>query len=376
MTVAGLIFANIHDNTIPELTRTRTMASVPFGARYRLIDFMLSNMVNSGITKVGVIANNNYESLLDHLGTGKDWDLARRSGGIKILPPHITSFDNNATGITSSRLEAIIGAANFINRCKEDYLVMADCDVICNIDLSKAISAHAKSGADITFVTKTKDLTGVVSAEKITVIDADESGRVTDFSEKKSFDGITRVYTNIMVVKRSYLMSIMQNSMAHGYTRFLHDILARGVGQANYRIYEYDGFYESINSMETYFSCSMKLLEQSVRESLFGDKNYPVLTKVRNSAPTRYCDGAKVVNSVIADGCVIEGTVENSIIFRGVHVCRGAVVKNSILFQDAYVCEGASLNCVVADKNVMVKDGRVLSGHQTMPFFIGKSITV
>ncbi|MBQ7358286.1 MAG: glucose-1-phosphate adenylyltransferase subunit GlgD [Clostridia bacterium] len=376
MTVAGLIFANIHDDTIPELTRTRTMASVPFGARYRLIDFMLSNMVNSGITKVGVITSNNYESLLDHLGTGKDWDLARRSGGIKILPPHITSFDNTAAGRSSSRLEAIIGAANFILRCNEEHLVMADCDVICNIDLSKVMREHEKSGADITFVTKTMDMTDTVSAEKITVIQADGEGRVTDFSEQKSFSGMTRVYTNIMVIKRSYLVNIMNNSMAHGYTRFLHDILSRDVSRADYRIYEYDGFYASINSMATYFSCSMQLLEPAVRESLFGDKNYPVLTKVRNSAPTRYLEGAEVKNSVIADGCTIEGVVENSILFRGVHVCRGAVVKNAVLFQDAYVCPGASLNCVVADKNVTVKDGRTLSGHETMPFYIGKSITV
>ncbi len=376
MTVAGIIFANIHDNTIPELTRTRSMASVPFGGRYRLIDFMLSNMVNSGITKVGVIVNNNYESLLDHLGTGKDWDLARRSGGIKILPPRITSFDNNTTGISSSRLEAILGAANFINRCKEDYLVMADCDVICNIDLAPAIEAHAKSGADITFITKTSDMTGVVSAEKITVIEADAAGKVTDFSEKKTFDGVTRVYTNIMIIKRSYLVSIMENSIAHGYTRFLHDILSREVEYANYRIYEYDGFYSSINSMETYFSCSMRLLEATARDNLFGDKNSPVLTKVRNSAPTRYCGGAKVNNSVIADGCIIEGTVENSILFRGVHVAPGAVVKNSVLFQDTYVCPDASLNCVITDKNVMIKNGRNLSGHESMPFYIGKSITV
>ena len=376
MTVAGLIFANIHDNTIPELTRTRRMASVPFGGRYRLIDFMLSNMVNSGITKVGVIANNNYESLLDHLGTGKDWDLARRSGGIKILPPRITSFDGHSTGISSSRLEAILGAANFIHRCKEDYLVMADCDVICNIDLTPVIEAHAKSGADITFITKTADLTGVTSAEKIVVIDSDKDGKVTDFSEKKTFGGVTRFYTNIMIVTRSYLTSIIENSVAHGYTRFLHDILSRSIGQADYRIYEYDGFYANINSMETYFSCSMQLLDTGVREGLFGDKNHPVLTKVRNSAPTRYCEGAKVTNSVIADGCMIEGRVENSILFRGVHVGKDAVVKNAILLQDTYVCPGATLNCVITDKNVMVKNGRNLSGHESMPFFIGKSITV
>lgn len=376
MTVAGLIFANIHDNTVPELTRTRTMASVPFGARYRLIDFMLSNMVNSGITKVGVIASNNYESLLDHLGTGKDWDLARRSGGIKILPPRITSFDNNANGVISSRLEAIMGAANFINRCKEDYIVLADCDVICNIDLTDVIAEHAKSGADITFVTQNLDLTGKSSAEKLTLIDTDGDGRVTDFSEKKCFDGRTRVYTNIMVMTRSYLVNILENSAAHGYTRFLHDILSREVGSANYRVYDYDGFYASINSIETYFSCSMSLLQQNVREELFGDANNPILTKVRNSVPTRYCDGAKVTNSVVADGCVIEGTVENSILFRGVHVGKGATVKNSILFQDTYVCDDANLNCVIADKDVTIRDGRNLSGHRTLPFFIGKSTKV
>ena len=179
-----------------------------------------------------------------------------------------------------------------------------------------------------------------------------------------------------MIVTRSYLTSIIENSVAHGYTRFLHDILARSIGQADYRIYEYDGFYANINSMETYFSCSMQLLDTNVRESLFGDKNHPVLTKVRNSAPTRYCDGAKVTNSVIADGCTIEGTVENSIVFRGVHVGKGAVVKNAILLQDTYVCPDVTLNCVITDKNVMVKNGRTLSGHESMPFFIGKNITV
>ena len=377
MTAVGLIFTNIHDNSIPELTRMRTTASIPFGGRYRLIDFMLSNMVNSGIIKVGVLTHNNYQSLLDHLETGKDWDLARRSGGIKILPPYIASFENTTSGrYRSSRLEALKGAVNFISRCNEEYVVMSDCDIICNIDLQKVIEAHANSGADITFVTKKSDLTGYTSHEKLLIAETDETGRIVDFTERKTFDGVCNVYANIMVMKREYLLGIVQDAIAHGDTSFLYDVINRKTRSSDFRIYDYEGWYDRIGSMEEYFSCSMKLLGAEAREGLFGVKNHPILTKVRNSAPTRYCEGASVKNSVVADGCIIEGTVENSIIFRGVKVCRGAVVKNSILFQDTYVCEGASLNCVITDKNVTIKDGRTLSGHESMPFYIGKKVTV
>ena len=377
MTAVGLIFTNMHDSNMPELTRMRTTASIPFGGRYRLIDFMLSNMVNSDIIKVGVITHNNYQSLLDHLETGKDWDLARRSGGIKILPPNITSFANTGVGRNdSSRLQALMGAINFIARCNEEYVVMSDCDAICNIDLQKVIRAHAESGAEITFVTKKIDLSGYTSAEKLHVIDTDDSGRVVDFYEKKTFDGEYRVYMNIMVMKRAYLLNLVQNAIAHGYTSFLYDIVIRNMKDSDFRVYDFEGWYDHIGSMEEYFACSMKLLGSEAREGLFGVKNHPILTKVRNSAPTRYCEGASVKNSVVADGCIIEGTVENSIIFRGVRVGRGAVVKNCILFQDTYVCDNASLNCVITDKNVTIRDGRTLSGHQSMPFYIGKKVTV
>lgn len=376
MTAVGLIFSNIHDNSIPELTRMRTIGSVPFGGRYRLIDFALSSMVNSGISKIGLVTHNNYQSLLDHLGNGKDWDLARRSGGIKLLPPYVTAFDNaGANKFYTSRLEALMGTVNFLHRCNEDYIVMSDCDVICNIDLNDVIERHATSGADITFVTKSTDLTGVSENEILTLIKSDENDNVTDvFEDHVSED--TQVYINIMVMKRQYLLNVVETAISRGHNSFLRDIIMKNIGKAAYKVYKYDGWYAHIGSLEGYFECSMKLLEADARERLFGVKNRPVLTKVRNSAPTRYCDGAKVTNSVVAEGCVIEGTVENSIIFRGVHVGKGAVVKNSILFQDSYVCPGADLNCVIADKNVMIKDGRVLSGHKTMPFYIGKNMSV
>ena len=377
MTAVGLIFSNIHDNTIPELTRKRTLGSVPFGGRYRLIDFTLSSMVNSGISKVGVVTHNNYQSLLDHLGNGKDWDLARRSGGIKILPPYITSFENAASNkFYSSRLEALMGTVNFLNRCEEDYVVMSDCDVICNIDLNKVIESHIASNAAITFIVKKADIAGHNENEKVCAVEFDENNNLTEIAERKITEGVSNIYVNMMVVKRDYLLNVIQEAIARGYKSFLYDIIIRNIGKENYKVYNYDGWYAQIGSLESYFECSMKLLDNDARARLFGIKNYPILTKVRNSAPTRYCEGAKVINSVVAEGCIIEGTVENSIIFRGVHVGKGAVVKNSILFQDSYVCPDATLNCVIADKNVMIKDGRTLSGHSSMPFYIGKDVTV
>lgn len=377
MTAAGLIFSNIHDECLPELTRLRTMASVPFGGRYRLIDFPLSNMVNSGISKIGIITHYNYQSLLDHIGTGKDWDLARRSGGIKILPPFITAYDAKASNsLYSTRLEALLGVTNFISRCTEDVLVLSDCDIICNIDLSKVLAQHEETGADITVVTKRVD-GGNFSADRHSVMVLGDDGRILDCSEySPNIEGSFDVSTNIMVITRRYLITVLNDAAAHGYTSFFRDIIARNVGKADFRAYRYEGYYSLIGNLPGYFETSMNLLDPEVRGELFEIAERPVFTKVRNSAPTSYAEGAKVSNSIVADGCVIEGEVENCVVFRGVKVGKGTVVRNSILLQDTYVGENVNLNCVITDKNAVIRDGRNLSGHETMPFYIGKGIMV
>ena len=377
MTAAGLIFSNIHDECLPELTRLRTMASVPFGGRYRLIDFPLSNMVNSGISKVGIITHYNYQSLLDHIGTGKDWDLARRSGGIKILPPFITAYDAKATSsLYNTRLEALLGVTNFISRCTEDVLVLSDCDTICNIDLSKVLERHEETGADITVVTK-RVTSSNYNAERHSVLVLDENDKIIDAAEYSSdIKGAFNVSTNIMVITRRYLITVLNDAAAHGYTSFFRDIIAKNVGKADFRAYRFDGFYSLINNLPGYFETSMKLLDSEVREELFEIAERPVFTKVRNSAPTSYSESAKVSNSIVADGCVIEGEVENCVVFRGVKVGKGTVVRNSILLQDTYVGDNVNLNCVITDKNTVIRDGRNLSGHESMPFYIGKGVMV
>jgi len=378
MTAAGLIFSNIHDNSLPELTRIRTIASVPFGGKYRLIDFALSNMVNADITKVGVITHYNYQSLLDHIGTGKDWDLARRSGGIKILPPFITAYDNDAANkVYSTRLEALQGVMNFIGRCTEDYIVTSDCDVICNVDISDVLRLHEASGADITMVAKTinpDDYPLNAHSEILTVDPEDDLVDVIDYIPSKTKE--VDISMNIMVFNRLFLINALLDAAAHGYTKFYHDLIGRNLGKAKIKVYKYEGYYSLIGSLASYFDCNMKLLESDARKGLFGVKNRPILTKVRNSPPTKYTSDAKVTNSLIADGCVIEGQVENSIIFRGVKVGKGTIVRNCILMQNTYIGSDVALNCVISDKNVIVKDGRVLSGHETMPFFIGKGVMI
>lgn len=377
MNAAGLVFSNIHDQSIPELTRTRTIASIPFGCRYRLIDFALSNLVNSGVTNVGIITHYNYQSLMDHIGGGKDWDLARRSGGIKLLPPYVTAFQNAASAkLYTSRLEALLGAQNFINRCNAEYIILSDCDVVLNIDLSAVMEEHIRSGAYLTLVVRR------VSADKQTfhrecdITSSDETGRITRIERYLPTEGEVDVSTNIMIMRRIDLQSALTEALSRGYTSFHRDVIGKNLDKKLFRAYRYEGCFARLDSLETYFSVSMDLLRPEVRQGLFAREGGEICTKIRNSAPTKYSAEAQVHGSLIADGCVIEGTVENSILFRGVRVGRGSVVRNSILLQDTVVEGGVSLNCVIADKNVIIREGRSLSGHQTMPFFIGKGLMV
>ncbi|MGI6167276.1 MAG: glucose-1-phosphate adenylyltransferase subunit GlgD [Eubacteriales bacterium] len=380
MNAAGLIFSNIHDTTIPELTRTRTMASVPFGCRYRLVDFALSNLVNAGITKVGIITHNNYKSLLEHLGSGRDWDLEREFGGIKILPPHITSYENTTRGqVYSSRLEALIAVMSFISECSEENIVLTDCDVICNLNMADVLNMHSRRGADFTIVTKRISTAELHLTPRVTVIRSDMDGRIYGLAEYTSEDSKRaeiEVSMNIMVARKHYLLKLIEDAVAHGHTSFEHDIIGRRLGEDKFFVYRHQGYHALVNSLESYYRCSLELLDPDVRRQLFGIYDRPVMTRHKNLPPTKYMPGARVINSLVADGCVIEGVVENSIIFCGTKVGRGSEVRNCVLMGDTYVGEGAELYCVITDRNVLIKEGRRLSGHETLPFFIGKEVSV
>ncbi len=373
MNAAGIIFSNIHDKNVTELTRQRTMASIPFACRYRLIDFTLSNMVNSGITNIDVIAHYNYHSLMDHIGTGKNWDLARRNGGIKILPPYITAYANASNALYTTRLEALKSVIHSISHIKEELVVLSDCDVICNLDIDALIKNHLDNNADVTMVIKNQEFKNA-PPEKNIVIKSDASGRITDMiSYPTDMYGNFDIALNIWIIRKDLLVSMVNDAISHGYTSMTRDVFARSLNKLNMRVYRHTDFSATVTSFNDYYTTSMSLLTNpDIRRSLFEVEERPIFTKVRNSPPTEYIDSPSVSNSLIADGCTIEGTVENSILFRGVKVGRGAVIKNSILFQDTVVGDNAYLNCIVTDKNTVIRDDRVLSGHETMPIYIEK----
>lgn len=373
MNAAGIIFSNLHDNNIAELTRQRTMASIPFACRYRFIDFPLSNMVNSGITNISVIARYNYHSLMDHIGTGKDWDLARRTSGIKILPPYITAYANASNNLYNTRLEALKSVIHSIRHIQEDLVVFSDCDIVCNIDVDKLIKYHVDTNADITMVVKNVAHDDPFTDTSV-LVESDKDNQITDiYMSTPDVTGNVDACIYIWVMKKDLLLKVVSDAIAHGYTSFSQDIIAKNIGKLKMQVYRHTGFSATISSFNNYFHTSMELLKNdSVRDALFNVPERPIFTKVRNSAPTKYVSGSNVSESLIADGCVIEGTVDNCILFRGVKIGKGAVVKNSILFQDTVVSDNVYLNCVVTDKNAVIRDGRVLSGHETMPIYVEK----
>ena len=371
---AGIIFANLTNKNIPELTAVRTQASVPFGGRYRLIDFVLSSMVNAGITNVSVITSYNYQSLVDHLGSGKDWDLARRTGGLRLLTPNIASFSTRGTSRYDTRLDALYSISDALAKTKDEFLVIADADAIFNLDLSDMIAKHKESGADMTFAVKRMTLCGNQS-EQYNLYSSDAEGNLTEVAaHPKNIEGEWDVSMNLWIASRTFLLSAIQDAAAHGYDSLTKGIVARYMDRADMKVYRYDGYFACPACLEDYFATSMQLTtDKEMRDDLFNAKNQPVITKVRNSPSTQYVAGSNVKNSMIADGCVIEGTVENCILFRGVRIGKGSVVKNCILFQDTMVGEGSSLNCVITDKNVSIRHGVTLSGHPSKPFYIDKN---
>lgn len=368
--VLGLVFANMHDTTLGDMTKNRTMGSVMFGGRYRLIDFPLSNMVNSGISEVGVITKSNYQSLLDHLGSAREWDLARKKGGLYILPP----FGNVESTLYRGRIEALYGAMSFIKHSRAKYVVLSDCDVVTNIDYKPIVAAHIESGADITAVAHT----GVYSSEDIktsTVFNVDADKNVTSVLINPDISGTCTTSLNVFVMSMDFLIETVNDAMARGNVSFERNILQEKCRELKIKIYEYDNYFSKLNSPESYFKSNMALLEPENARKLFVPKR-SIYTKVSDNAPVKYDLDSKVSNSLIADGCIIEGEVENSVLFRGVKVGKGAKVKNCILMQGTVVGDNAELNYLITDKNVSICENHILTSSPQYPMYVGKGASV
>ena len=368
--VLGLVFANMHDTTLGDLTKNRTMGSVMFGGRYRLIDFPLSNMVNSGICEVGVITKANYQSLLDHLGSAREWDLARKKGGLYILPP----FGNAGSTLYRGRIEALYGAMSFIKHSRAKYVVISDCDVVTNIDYKPIVAKHIESGADITAVAHTGVYTSDV-IESSTVFNTDENGKVTSVLLQPQLSGRCTTSLNMYVMSMDFLTNMIRDSMARGKVSFERNILQEKCSEIDIRVYEYDNYFSKLNSSYAYFKANMNLLDPETAKKLFVPKR-SIYTKVSDNAPAKYDLNCVVKNSLVADGCIIEGEVENSVLFRGVKVGKGAKVSNCILMQGTVVGDNSALNYIITDKNVNVCADHVLMSSEMCPMYVGKGASV
>lgn len=361
--VAGIVFANIHDELLSELTVNRSIASVPFGGRYRLIDFSLSNLVNADITNVGLITRENYRSLLDHVGSGIYWDLDRKNGGIHLMPP----YNFGVLRRHASYIESLYGALDFVRRSNAEYIVVCNADVVANVDISAAVKTHVDSQADITVVYRN----GVRPANRPDLPALTfENDIITGISLKNAPENAD-YGIGITVFSRDAIREVAER----GYDENDHSLfeaVRKLLGGRKIIGYRHNGFFAVMNSGKTYFEANMQLLNPEVRNDLFS-KERPILTKTRDDMPTRYGTKSVVNNCFIADGCVIDGTVKNSILFRGVKVEKGAVIENSILMQGTSVGADSQVNYVISDKNAVIGSDTTVKGTEKKPFFIKKN---
>ncbi len=365
--VLGLIFASMHDNTVAELTKQRTMGSILFGGRYRLIDFPLSNMVNSGIAEVGVITKSNYGSLLDHLGSGRDWDLSRKMGGLHLLPP----YSQTGGGMYKGRLDALSNVWSYLNHADAKYVVLADCDIVTAIDFNPVLKEHIKSGADITCV-YSKTLYDCEKNQRTTIIELDSEKRVKDVLYDPQISGECNMCLNMFIMSTEFLKKIVSDAASRNLYSLTRDVLQAKKDEYKIMGYEHNGFFTKIDSVQSYYNANMTLLDTEKRNALF-TKNLPIYTKIRDNGPVKYGLESNIKNSLIADGCIIEGTVENSILFRGVKVGKGSIVKNSVLLQGTTIGNKCDITSIITDKNVEISNDKVLTGSETYPLYIGKN---
>ena len=370
MKTLGVIFSNIYDSSLGELTNHRTVASLPFGGRYRQVDFALSNMSNSSIYNVGIITKHNYRSLMDHLGNCGAWDLNRKNEGVVFLPPFA---DGNMASVYKGKLEALYSAVHFIDNPAYEYVVICDSTVLCNVDYRKVIKQHIATNSDVTVVCAPKASEKPVSL----AIRADSDGFVSDIRINAPAADGELVGMGMFVVSRALLVEVIRDSYSRGYTHLERDFLQRGFNAGSLKLgaYRFNGVVLRNIDIESYYENNMALLKKEVRDGLFL-QDAPIYTKVSDEAPTYYAEGSKVSACMIADGCIIRGETKNSVIFRDVSIEKGAVVKDSIIMQGTKVAAGATLECAILDKNVTVREGACLKGTPEHPVIIKKGEVV
>jgi glucose-1-phosphate adenylyltransferase len=361
----GVINLVNEPDDLEELTYYRCVASVPFGGRYRLIDFTLSNMVNSGIENVAVFTQHKYRSLMDHIGSGKEWDLDRKRGGMFILPAEL----NETTGMARGDLFQFYSHRDYFYRGKEQYVVISRSHLVCNVDYNDVLQYHIEKGADITVVYKHADSEESAKFRRMAVKD---TGQVTVIEDQNGRLRTDNISLEMYIMSKELLLDMVESCLAQGYDHLVRDGIMKNIDKLSVYGYLHKGHAGIVNTIQSYYKNSMQLLDPGIWRELFFQKNL-IYTKVKDEPPAKYLDNAITRNSLIANGCVIEGKVENSILFRGVKIRKGAYVKNSIVLQNCEIEENVIIENSILDKDVFISRGRVLTGDNKAPFIASKT---
>lgn len=371
MKMIGVIFSNIFDYALGDLTKYRTLASLPFGARYRLIDFILSNMSNSKIDHIGVITKYNYQSLMDHLGSCEEWDLNRKNGRVVIIPP----FCNGPSAIYQGKLQALFGALTFLKRAKGNYVLLSSSNVICNIDYDTVFKEHLKSGCKITAICQNK-LPNTPNDKEEFVL-SHKNNKVTDIMINHTYTKSNLIGMGMYIAEKNFLIDVIEDCVSHGLYDFEKDFLQQYFLNKNLdiNIYEFKNTVLRINDIPSYFSSNQALLNEDIRKDIFNPHN-PIYTKVRDEIPTYYDENCSVKNSLIADGCKILGTIENSILFRDVTIEKDVHIKNSIVMQGCIIKSNANIQFSIIDKDTTITQDKILIGNALSPIIIQKGQTI
>ena len=364
----GIIFSYEKRNDLRELGEIRSAASIPFGGRYRAVDFALSNLVNAGVTDVGIVLHGRYQSMLDHLGTGKVWDLSRKRGGLRMLPPF--NYQQNWGALPfRGKIEALAGVRTYLDEIRQDYVALMDGDLVVNLPMADIFESHIKSGADVTVVCGNDSF----ATEDGTYFEMNRDGRITEVLYRlhtpRGYRGL-----EVYILSKKLLCEIVDECSARDQFSWRKELQTRK-NSLNLRSYIWSGFAAQIRSVQEYYDRSMQLLDPTIRAELFTPER-PIRAKGADKPSTYVGSNGRCVNSLVADGCRIEGTVENSVLFPGVVVEEGAVVRNCVLFKEDVVRKNAQLSYIIADKDVEVLADRTLMGHATYPIVLAKGSIV
>lgn len=368
----GLIFTGENNPLLRDLTLSRSVAAVPFGGRYRCIDFILSDMVNSGVSSVGLITQKNYHSLMDHLGSGKEWDLHRKREGLFMLPPFMTKEN---TGLYRGSVDAYRSCLGYVRRCPQQYVILSGSHTIFNTTFNAMLERHIETGADITAMYSRAEefLPEEQNMDLRFLLDEDE--RVLEM-EFNPFRPKTHWQScDVVMLDKKLLEYLVEEAYARGEYSFIRDVLLKKVNTLKIMGYRYDGYVARLDSVGRFYAHNLALLRPEVRADLFNPL-HPVYTKVKDEVSTSYGAQASVQNAMLADGCSINGRVENSVLFRGVTVGRDAVVRDSIIMQGVEIGEGCALDHVILDKGVKIHGGRSLTGYDSFPIILKKNTVI